>query len=112
VKINSSSSKRFRYLATIQKGKITPNGNSCFSGAEMVPYLTMEYLRGEIAEPPLIPINAGALVASHGDLLLLWDGSNAGEFLRAKPGVVSSTTALVKPRGIDREYFFSGHVRL
>ena len=45
-------------------------------------------------------------MASHGDLLLLWDGSNAGEFLRAKPGIVSSTTALVKPRGIDREYFF------
>ena len=70
----------------------------------------MEYLRGEISEPTLVSIDPGLLLASDDDILLLWDGSNAGEFLRAKRGVVSSTAALVTPKSVDPT-FSSGHVK-
>lgn len=66
----------------------------------------MEYLRGEISEPTLVSIDPDLLLASDDDILLLWDGSNAGEFLRAKRGVVSSTTALVTPKSVDPTFFF------
>lgn len=66
----------------------------------------MEYLRGEISEPTLVPITPDILLASDDDILLLWDGSNAGEFLRAKRGAVSSTTALITPKSVDPAFFF------
>jgi type I restriction enzyme S subunit len=46
------------------------------------------------------------VTAENQDVLLLWDGSNAGEFLRAKYGVVSSTAALVSPFQFDRKFLF------
>ena len=66
----------------------------------------MEYLRGEISEPTLVSIAPDTLLASDDDILLLWDGSNAGEFLRAKRGAVSSTTALITPKSVDPAFFF------
>ena len=71
-----------------------------------MPYLSMEYLRGETDTPSFVPVSQNLLRAESGDLLLLWDGSNAGEFLRAKQGVVSSTVALIEPRNVDREFLF------
>ena len=64
--------------------------------AEAKPYLTMEYLRAPQGNPKFycVPSN-GDVVANAGDILLLWDGANAGEFLVAKEGVVSSTAALL-----------------
>lgn len=97
--------RRFRFLATVEKGRLPSKSKSTF-GDDGVPYLTMEYLRGEVREPVLVPLDAGLVLADEGDLLLLWDGSNAGEFLRAKRGVTSSTTALITPRGIDHGYFY------
>ncbi len=97
---------RFRYLADVCKGSLPPSEGKTGLDAEGIPYLTMEYLRGEISEPTLISINPDILLASDDDILLLWDGSNAGEFLRAKRGVVSSTSALVKPKSVDPMFFF------
>ena len=45
-------------------------------------------------------------MASADSILLLWDGSNAGEFLHAKWGVVSSTAALITPKFVDPTFFF------
>lgn len=97
---------RFRYLADVRKGSLPSLDHKADLNAEDVPYLTMEYLRGEISEPTLVSIDPDLLLASDGDILLLWDGSNAGEFLRAKRGVVSSTTALVTPQSVDPTFFF------
>jgi type I restriction enzyme S subunit len=65
----------------------------------------MEYLRGD-AEATTFVNRKGLVIAKDKDVLLLWDGSNAGEFLRAKYGVVSSTAALVEATAIDRDYLF------
>ena len=97
---------RFRYLADVRKGSLPSSDDKAGLNAEGVPYLTMEYLRGEISEPTLVSIAPDILLASDDDILLLWDGSNAGEFLRAKRGAVSSTTALITPKSVDPAFFF------
>ena len=97
---------RFRYLADVQKGCLPSPMIDTLCDSEWVPYLTMEYLRGESGEPTLVPLDDKLVVASDGSILLLWDGANAGEFLRAKRGVVSSTSALVTPRSVDPTYFY------
>ncbi len=97
---------RFRYLAEVQKGTLPPSTMSSSQDYGLLPYLTMNYLRGEDSEPSLVPAGLSALLASENSTLLLWDGSNAGEFLSAKRGVVSSTSALVTPRGVDERFFY------
>jgi type I restriction enzyme S subunit len=62
--------------------KTGPNGR--------LPVLSPHYLRTgqveELAEP-----TSKDVVLNGGELVLLWDGSNAGEFFRARAGVLSST---------------------
>ena len=72
------------------------------------PYLSMEYLRGEVSTPKFVNSNEENLVhAENDDILLLWDGSNAGEFVRAKEGMVSSTMAkLFLREENDIDYLF------
>ena len=98
--------KRFRYLATVQKGHLPRFLGEWEPNTEIVPYLTMDYLRGETTEPTLVAVEPGLLLADEGDTLLLWDGSNAGEFLHSKRGVVSSTIALITPTTVDPAYFY------
>lgn len=97
---------RFRYLADVQKGCLPSPMTNAYLDMEQAPYLTMEYLRGKSDEPTLVPLDDRLVMAGAGSILLLWDGANAGEFLRAKPGVVSSTSALVTPRSVDPTYFY------
>jgi len=48
----------------------------------------------------------GAVTAEDGNTILLWDGSNAGEFIKAKRGVISSTSALVNASHVVSDYSF------
>lgn len=75
--------------------------------AQAKPYLTMEYLRAPQGNPKFycVPSN-GDVVANAGDILLLWDGANAGEFLVAKEGVVSSTAALLHLAHHNTRYIY------
>ncbi|MEN4759323.1 restriction endonuclease subunit S [Chryseobacterium sp. C39-AII1] len=57
---------------------------------DLVIYLSPEYLRNK-AKETLLPNFFGKVEVKNGDLLLLWDGSNAGEFFMGKNGVLSST---------------------
>ncbi len=95
--------KRFRYLADIQKGRLPSQSDS---SGDMLPYLSMEYLRGDDSEPTFVSADEGLLLADDGDVLLLWDGSNAGEFLPARKGVVSSTVARITPKGINKRFLY------
>jgi len=72
-----------------------------------VPYLSMNYLRSNGEIPFEYAAYQPDLVLVHrGETILLWDGANAGEFLKAKPGAVSSTAARVMPRMADQQFFF------
>lgn len=56
-----------------------------------MPYLSMEYLRNENAEPEFPEKDERLVSVEDGESLLLWDGSNAGEFIKSKKGYLSST---------------------
>lgn len=86
---------RFKIVFSYSKGK---NPQTFFDENDegLSPYLSMEYLRNNIA-PTYVPIKECPLKAESGDILLLWDGSNAGEFVVSKEGLVSSTMAKLTP---------------
>jgi type I restriction enzyme, S subunit len=72
---------------TYKKGK-SPQKE--ISSDKLVLYLTPEYLRNN-STPNFVSDFFSKVEVQNDDLLLLWDGSNAGEFFRAKQGVLSST---------------------
>lgn len=89
---------------SVQKGK-TPIATG-YSGIGAEPYLNPEFLRGK-AQAELVKAGRDAVRARDGDTILLWDGSNAGEFFRAKAGLVASTMAKISPsKSFRPKYFF------
>jgi len=99
---------KFKYLALVRKGRVTNEATTLPISESDVPYLSMEYLRGEVAASSYMAVTPELILAQDGDILLLWDGSNAGEFIRSKRGAVSSTIAQIIPRDnvIDRDFLF------
>ena len=63
----------------------------------------MEYLRGT-EDGVLFSNDPKALKVEEDDLLLLWDGSNAGEFISAKKGYLSSTMVKLSIKNMDKSY--------
>ena len=93
---------RFRFLFSTIKGKIPdqvlPNQEE---GA--IPYVSMEYLRdGEIGG--FVVPNSKSIVLDDNQIMILWDGSNSGEILRTKYGVLSSTAALLVPKQLEHDF--------
>ncbi len=89
---------------TLIKGK--PPAEIPYFGLGAEPYLNPEYLRGktqfEFAKPAF-----NAVKISDGELILLWDGSNAGEFFRGRQGVLASTMSLIShDDAFDPNYFY------
>jgi type I restriction enzyme S subunit len=75
--------------------------------AEAIPYITMEYLRKVDGKAKFFCIpNYGLITAKSGDIILLWDGANAGEFFIAKEGVISSTSALLSTNKYNKLYLY------
>tara|TARA_R110002020_G_scaffold404266_2_gene614337 strand:- start:8034 stop:9320 length:1287 start_codon:yes stop_codon:yes gene_type:complete len=93
--------KRFKFLAKSNKGKL-PNKIVSIKEDNLPPYMSMEYLRG--GEESQWVKDQDALVIDENEILLLWDGSNSGEFLKSKKGVISSTLAHIIYRNIDKTF--------
>jgi len=83
--------KRLRFLVSLQKGRKPEENTESING---LPYLTMDYLRGQ-EEPTKYEPAIESVVIDEGDILLLWDGANAGEFVNGVGGILSSTMARV-----------------
>lgn len=96
---------RFRFIAATSKGRLPAKEDEDVVAKDVIPYLSMEYLRGYTEASQYVRAQ-GMVTADEHDVLLLWDGSNAGEFLRAKRGAVSSTAAIVTPLEFDRTFLF------
>lgn len=89
---------------TLTKGK--PPAEIPYFGDDAEPYLSPEYLRGKGTAEPAKPA-ANAVRVVDGDTILLWDGSNAGEFFRGRKGLLSSTMTHIGHREeFEPEYFY------
>ena len=83
---------RMQYITRLEKGKMPQELTSTGGDA---PYLTMDLLRNR-ETIVTYPVNTKGLVCvEDNDLLLLWDGANAGEILQAKRGYLGSTMAII-----------------
>ena len=94
---------RFRYVYSIKKAKL-PGVLYDENDGTMEPYLTMEYIRDK---ENVVPQYAkDGIHCNKQDILLLWDGSNAGEIIYDHPvGYASSTVAILsKLINIDENY--------
>nr|WP_321222424.1 restriction endonuclease subunit S [uncultured Psychroserpens sp.] len=93
--------KRFKFLAESNKGKL-PSKIVSINDNDLPPYMSMEYLRGG-EENQWVKDN-DAFVIDENEILLLWDGSNSGEFLKSRKGVISSTVAHIIFSNINKDF--------
>lgn len=97
-----------KYLASYTKGK---NPDELLDKEELqgsYPYLAMEYLRGKKTEPKYAKLTNGLYLVKDEQPLIIWDGSNAGEFVKGKVGILSSTmaAATLKQRVVHQFYWY------
>jgi len=71
------------------------------------PYLSTEYLRTN-SPPNYAKLSSDLIIVNEGDIILLWDGSNAGEFFIGKKGILSSTMVKIQIENedIDKKFLF------
>ena len=102
--MSTPAAVRLRSCVTLEKGK--PPAAQPYYGPDADRYLTPEYLRtgGECA---LVKAAPHSTRVEDGDTILLWDGSNAGEVLFGRPGILPSTMSRASHAGrFDNAYFF------
>lgn len=93
-----------RDCVALEKGK--PPAQQDYYGADAGTYVTPEYLRGGESGTSVKP-GPKAVFIDDGDTILLWDGSNAGEVLRGRPGILASTMSRVShSERLVPQYFF------
>ncbi len=85
--------ERLKFIASVNKGKM-PKELISENFDDFPTYLNMDYLRNGIATH--FVVDRTVPVIDENEILLLWDGANAGEFIKSKKGVISSTIALIK----------------
>ena len=88
----------------LEKGK--PPRQIPYDGPEAECYITPDFLRGK-AEPEYARPSSNAVQVMDGETIVLWDGSNAGEVLKARKGILASTMMRVRHDcGYDTGYFY------
>ena len=98
--------KKLKYIVDIQKGKV-PKKIILTDTGNLPIYLAMDYLRDEPKYISFVPDYEKYVLVDKNEILLLWDGSNAGEFMWSKKGILSSTMAVIKPKiDINKSFLF------
>ena len=95
-----------KYITNYIKGK-TPKVLFDSELSDTLPYLSPDYLRG-VSNPELYAKqDAKTIVIDDGEVIVLWDGSNAGEILISKKGILASTMTMLKfdETKINKAYF-------
>ena len=93
-----------RDIFKLEKGK--PPVQTPYNGSGAERYLTPDFLRGKAA-PEYARPSSTAIRVTDGDVIILWDGSNAGEVLRARDGMLASTMMRVTHNSdYDTGYFY------
>lgn len=94
---------RIKYYLDYQKGK-NPKEINFDKGSTSEIYLAMDFLRGEPRQILYVDDTDGYVKVDENEILLLWDGSNAGEFILSKRGILSSTMAVIYLNNIKKRY--------
>jgi type I restriction enzyme S subunit len=82
---------QLKFISSISKGRKASEDFQDYSDG-LIPYLSMEYLRGQTELPLYVSEkDSNIVLVEEEDLLILWDGSKAGEIVPAKKGALSST---------------------
>ena len=92
---------RFKFIGSSSKGKL-PKRIVSVELFNTPAYMTMDYLRGGYANQWVL--DSSLEVIKSDEILLLWDGSNSGEFIKSRIGIISSTVALITFRGISKQF--------
>ncbi len=97
---------KLKFVSSLLKGK-NPEELTEDKKENLLPYLSMEYLRnnGDVLTFYAYP-GRNLVIVNNGDILILWDGSNAGEIMEGKNGILSSTMAKIIPNKIIRRYLY------
>ncbi|HEN3602086.1 TPA: restriction endonuclease subunit S [Yersinia enterocolitica] len=82
---------RHKYVACFSKGK-NPMNLLDQPLKNTLPYLSMDCLRNNTTDKYAL-ISNDVRITLEGQPLIIWDGSNAGEFVKGKSGILSSTMA-------------------
>ena len=95
-----------KYITNYIKGK-TPKVLSATELKDTLPYLSPDYLRGVSAPELYAKQDLKTIVIDDGEVIVLWDGSNAGEILISKKGVLASTMTMLQfnEAEINKAYF-------
>lgn len=98
--------RRVKDLSLYTKGK-NPNDLVFEKKEGSLPYLSMEYLRGVIKFVLYADVEDSLVVVDDDEILLLWDGSNAGEFIKSKKGILASTCAVLnKIANFQKQWYY------
>lgn len=84
-----------KFICSVSKGKKPVQDYQDYEEG-MLPYLSMEFLRNQNANNNTVYVkndDSTVVFVDDNDLLILWDGSKAGEVVKAKKGALSSTMA-------------------
>jgi restriction endonuclease S subunit len=97
---------KLKNIVSLKKGK---KPNTLNETGEGLPYCTAKYLRTNEIES-VVPESkiSKAFVIDDADIIILWDGSNAGEMLRGKKGVLASTMCklALKDKSFNMDFIF------
>ncbi|MBQ9666106.1 MAG: restriction endonuclease subunit S [Bacteroidaceae bacterium] len=95
-----------KYITGYVKGK-TPRVLYDSKQEDTLPYLSPDYLRGKSMPEQFAKNEGNVVLVDDGDVLVLWDGSNAGEVLISKKGILASTMTKLEfdEKEIDKNYF-------
>jgi restriction endonuclease S subunit len=97
---------KLKNIVSLKKGK---KPNTLNETGEGLPYCTAKYLRTNEIES-VVPEStiSKAFVIDDADIIILWDGSNAGEMLRGKKGVLASTMCklVLEDKSFNMDFIF------
>lgn len=96
--------KKFKYIFKLKKGKNPINLEMDAKSSKYLPYLSMEYLRGNGGNTTFAIPEQNSILVNKDDILILWDGSNAGEIVIAKEGILSSTMAVAVTKSTNKNF--------
>lgn len=91
-----------QYITKYVKGKV-PKQLVEIPSSEKLPYLSPDYLRGKGNPEFYAAPDDKIVLVEDGEVIVLWDGSNAGEIFISKKGILGSTMVKLE---FDEEQIF------